>query len=146
MKSLSHAFFLLIGFFAISSCSSVPKNNAENANLHRKWMLTEYKNFSKEELTNLNAYMDLTENPEQQNQYSAKMGCNGMGFTAKFKNDGSAEFSQAISTMMYCDGRMDVETAFGKDLPTITQYKVDGHYLILSNENVTMKFVAEDWD
>ena len=42
---------------------------------------------------------------------------------------------------------MDLETAFAKVLPTMTNYKVEGHYLTLSNAaGKKMKFVAADWD
>jgi len=146
MKLLKFTFLLLAGIFAFTTCSSVNRNNSENTALHRKWMLVEYKDFTKDELTKLNAYIDLTKNPGNKNQYGAKMGCNGMFFSAEFKNDGSAKFSQVGSTMMYCDGRMDVENAFGKDLPSINHYTIDGQFLTLSNGDLQMKFVAEDWD
>jgi len=115
-------------------------------NIHRKWMLVEYKDFSKPELVKLEAYMDLTKIADAPNRYTAKMGCNGMFFTSEF-NDGKAKFSGLGSTMMYCDGRMKLEESFGKTLPTMTQYKIEGHFLTLSNvEGQKMKFVAADWD
>lgn len=115
-------------------------------NIHKKWMLVEYKNFTKEELVKLEANIDLTKNPESKGRYNAKMGCNGMFFTAEF-NNGKAKFSGLGSTMMYCDGRMKLEELFGKDLPTMNQYKIEGHFLTLSNPSGgKMKFVAADWD
>lgn len=115
-------------------------------NLHKKWMLVEYKNFTKEELVKLEAHIDLTKNSESPNRYTAKMGCNGMFFTAEF-NKGKAKFSGVGSTMMYCDGRMKLEESFGNDLPNMNQYKIEGHFLTLSNPNGDkMKFVEQDWD
>ena len=115
-------------------------------NIHRKWMLVEYKDFAKPELVKLEANMDLTKINDTPNRYTAKMGCNGMFFTSEF-NDGKAKFSGLGSTMMYCDGRMKLEESFGKTLPTMTQYKIEGHFLTLSNvEGQKMKFVAADWD
>ena len=115
-------------------------------NLHKKWMLVEYKDFTKEELVKLEANIDLTKNSELPNRYTAKMGCNGMFFTAEF-NNGKAKFSGVGSTMMYCDGRMKLEEAFGKALPNMTEYKIEGHFLTLSNPNGDkMKFVEQDWD
>lgn len=113
--------------------------------INRKWMLVEYKDFTKEELTKLGANMDLTTMKDSPNRYTAKMGCNGMFFTAEF-NKGKAKFSGVGSTMMYCEGRMKLEEQFGKDLPNMSQYKIDGHFLNLSGGDVTMKFVAADWD
>ncbi len=115
-------------------------------NINRKWMLVEYKDFAKAELTKLEANMDLTKNSDAPNRYTAKMGCNGMFFTAEF-NQRKTKFSGVGSTMMYCDGRMKLEELFGKELPTMNQYKIEGHFLTLTNENGSkMKFVAADWD
>ena len=115
-------------------------------NIHRKWMLVEYKDFTKEELVKLEANIDFTKNSESADRYTAKMGCNGMFFTAEF-NKGKAKFSEVGSTMMYCDGRMKLEQLFGKEFPDLKQYKVEGHFLTLFNENGgRMKFVAADWD
>jgi len=115
-------------------------------NINRKWMLVEYKDFTKSELMELEANMDLTKNQENPNRFTAKMGCNGMFFTAEF-NKGKAKFSGVGSTMMYCDGRMKLEELFGKELPAMNQYKIEGHFLTLSDANGSkMKFIAADWD
>ena len=115
-------------------------------NINRKWMLVEYNDFTKTELTKLEANIDLTKRAEAPNQYGAKMGCNGMFFTAEF-DKGKAKFSGVGSTMMYCDGRMKLEEQFGKELPNMNQYKIEGHFLTLSNANGDkMKFIAADWD
>ena len=74
------------------------------------------------------------------------MGCNGMFFSYKIKNNHQVEFSQIGSTMMYCDGRMKLEDSFGKQLPNMNQYKIEGHFLTLSDGKSIMKFVAADWD
>ena len=76
---------------------------------------------------------------------TAKMGCNGMFFTAELSN-GKAKFSGVGSTMMYCDGRMKLEDSFGKQLPNMNQYKIERHFLTLSDGKSIMKFVAADWD
>lgn len=146
MKTLKFQFFLFIGLFVLVACSFVQKNNAEKHHLHRKWMLVEYKGFTKEELTKQNAYIDLSKNSENKNQYGAKMGCNKMFFSAEFKDENLVKFSQIGSTLMYCDGKMQLEEAFSKDLPLMNQYEIEGHFLSLSNGNIKMKFVAEDWD
>lgn len=135
----------LILLFAVSCKTSNKDNKGTMENINRKWMLVEYKDFTKEELTKLGANMDLTTMKESPNRYTAKMGCNGMFFTAEF-NKGKAKFSDVGSTMMYCEGRMKLEEQFGKDLPNMTQYKIEGHFLNLSGGDVTMKFVAADWD
>mgnify|MGYP003604992844 CR=1 FL=1 len=115
-------------------------------NLHKKWMLVEYKDFTKEDLVKMQAYIDLAKNPEAANRYTAKMGCNNMFFTAELTK-GKANISGVGSTMMYCDGRMKLEESFGKDLPNMNQYKIEGHFLTLSDaDGNKMKFIEPDWD
>lgn len=111
----------------------------EVSSLKRKWMLVEFQGFTKEELIQKKAYLDLT---HFEKGGGAKMGC-----SVKLKNNHRIHFSGVGSTMMYCDGNMKLEENFGKLLPTITKYQVKGHFLTLKNKNgQTMKFVAEDWD
>lgn len=130
----------------VVSCKANDNKSKEPLqNINKKWMLVEYKDFTKEELTKLGAYMDLTISPDAQKQYGAKMGCNQMFFTAEF-GDGKAKFSGIGSTMMFCEGRMKLEDSFGKDLPNMNRYKIEGHFLTLTNGTITMKFVAADWD
>ena len=107
-------------------------------------MLVEFQGFTKEELIQKKAYLDLT---HFERGGGAKMGCNSIFFSVNLKNNHRIHFSGVGSTMMYCDGNMKLEENFGKLLPTITKYQVKGHFLTLKNKNgQTMKFVAEDWD
>jgi heat shock protein HslJ len=116
----------------------------EVSSLKRKWMLVEFQGFTKEELIQKKAYLDLT---HLDKGGGAKMGCNSIFFSVKLKNNHRINFSGVGSTMMYCDGNVKLEENFGKLLPTITKYQVKGHFLTLKNKNgQTMKFVAEDWD
>jgi heat shock protein HslJ len=139
MKSKIFMLSLLSMLFVGLSCSS--QTNLPNYN--RKWMLVEFQGFTKENLIKNKAYIDLTDKENG----GAKMGCNGMFFTYKVKSQNKIEFSQIGSTMMYCDGNMDLEQKFGQFLPTMTHYEVKGHFLTLkNNKGETMKFVAEDWD
>ena len=116
----------------------------EVSSLKKKWMLVEFQGFTKEELIQKKAYLDLT---HLDKGGGAKMGCNSIFFSVKLKNNHRINFSGVGSTMMYCDGNVKLEENFGKLLPTITKYQVKGHFLTLKNKNgQTMKFVAEDWD
>jgi len=134
--------FLLIFVY---SCKTSAESGTTVENIHRKWMLVEYGDFTKDELVKLEANVDLTKNLHESNRYSAKMGCKAMFFTAEF-NQGKAKFSGVGSTMMYCDGKMKLEELFGKDLPKMNQYKIEGHFLTLTDGTTSMKFVAADWD
>lgn len=116
----------------------------EVSSLKRKWILVEFQGFTKEELIEKKAYLDLT---HLEKGGGAKMGCNSIFFSVKLKNNHRINFSGVGSTIMYCDGNMKLEENFEKLLPTITKYQVKGHFLTLKSKNgQTMKFVAEDWD
>ena len=135
--------FFIISLLSISFFMMSFAPQKEVSSLKRKWMLVEFQGFTKENLSKNKAYIDLTDKENG----GAKMGCNGMFFTYKVKNQNKTEFSQIGSTMMYCDGNMDLEQKFGQLLPTMTHYEIKGHFLTLkNNKGETMKFVAEDWD
>ncbi|WP_461376376.1 META domain-containing protein [Cloacibacterium normanense] len=136
--------FFIISLLSISffMMSFAPQKKVSP--LKRKWMLFDFQGFTKEELIQKKAYLDLT---HLEKGGGAKMGCNSIFFSVKLKNNHRIHFSGVGSTMMYCDGNMKLEENFGKLLPTITKYQVKGHFLTLKNKNgQTMKFVAEDWD
>ena len=111
-------------------------------------MLTHFQDFTKQNLVKLNAHIDLSQHDGQNARYTAKMGCNNLFYKAKFSNDGKVKFSDVGSTMMMCDeDAMKLEDAFTKTLPSITSYKIEGHFLILSNNaGESIKLLEEDWD
>jgi heat shock protein HslJ len=136
--------FFIISLLSISFFMMSFAPQKEVSSLKRKWMLVEFQGFTKEELIQKKAYLDLT---HLDKGGGAKLGCNSIFFSVKLKNNHKIHFSGVGSTMMYCDGNMKLEENFGKLLPTITKYQVKGHFLTLKNKNgQTMKFVAEDWD
>ena len=136
--------FFIISLLSISFFMMSFAPQKEVSSLKRKWMLIEFQGFTKEELIQKKAYLDLT---HLEKGGGAKMGCNSIFFSVKLKNNHRINFSGVGSTMMYCDGNVKLEENFGKLLPTITKYQVKGHFLTLKNKNgQTMKFVAEDWD
>ena len=136
----------LVGVFAIlflTNCTTQP-NTPEN--IKREWMLVEFQDFTKEMMMINKAQLNLTQQNEKGN-FSANMGCNNMFGSVTFSSNGTVKFSEIGSTMMFCDKAMDLESAFAKELPTLTNYKVEGHYLTLSNAGgMKIKFVAADWD
>lgn len=135
---------IAIGTIALLFIAVAAGAQTKDKNLNRKWMLIEYSGFTKEQLTELQAHIDLT---AKNNTGTANMGCNNSFFNVKVKRCNRISFSAPGATMMYCEGRMKLEDEFGKLLPTISKYKVEGHYLTLKNKKgQTMKFIAEDWD
>ena len=143
MKKIITGFVVLFGLLLLANCTTQTKVANDTK---REWMLVEFQDFTKEMMMQNKANLNLTEQNEK-GKFAANMGCNNMFGSATFSANGTVKFSQIGSTMMYCDEAMDLESAFGKALPTMTNYKVEGHYLTLSNTTgIKMKFVAADWD
>ena len=116
---------------------------AADAAVKRVWMLTALDGFSKEQLTAAKAEMNWTRLP----QAAAYMGCNRMMFQADVSAGGAVSFGPVAATRMYCADNMALENAFGRLLPEMTAYRVEGHHLILFNgKGGEMRFVAQDWD
>ncbi len=61
-------------------------------------------------------------------------GCNN--FFGKYVKDGSSlKIGPVASTEMYCEGRMETESAFFKGLETTVRYKINGDVLSLFNSD-----------
>lgn len=137
-KSLT---LIAIALITISCNSKKEASKMSNQNINRVWMLVSFKNYTKEDLVKKNAYLDLT-NPERA---AAKMGCNNLSFAVKVEKD-KIHFSEGIATKMYCQD-MNLENDFSKEITTITNFKVEGHKLILTaSKGEKMEFIAQDWD
>lgn len=139
LKILSAVFLLVL----LQNCDS---QKIENQNLNRKWMLISFKDYSKDFLIEAKASLDLTVNQNQKDFYPIFMGCNSISTKMMVKNS-TIEFSELIGTEIYCEKFMQLETDFTQELSKMKSYKIDGHYLTLSNgKGSEMKFIAEDWD
>lgn len=136
--------FLIISLFSFLFFITNSSFQQTNVGLKKKWLLIEFQKFTKSELTQKKAYMDLK---RIEKGGTAKMGCNTIFFDVKPKKNKKIAFSGLGSTMMYCDGNMILEQEFSNFLPSVNQYQISGHFLILKNsKGETMKFIAEDWD
>lgn len=143
MKKIIVGFIAIFGLLLVTNCTA-QTNLSEN--VKREWMLIEFQDFSKDLMMANKAHLNLTDQKTPE-QFSANMGCNNMFGQAIFNTNGTVKISAIGSTMMFCDKNMDLETAFAKELPTMTNYKIEGHYLTLTNSaGKKMKFVAADWD
>ena len=129
------------------NCNS-QKNNTQNIKkpfFQREWMMTSFNGFTKEELMESGAKIDLTN--KEGNNYSASMGCNNLNFVAEINDKGTMKISDIMATMMFCEGKMKLEQAFLSTFPKMNSYKIEGHVLTLSDgKGNSMKFVAADWD
>lgn len=144
MKKILISFFAVLLLAAVVNCSAVP---GKNPGLQRQWMLISFDQFSKEELIKNRAEINLTGAIEKGKiRGGAHMGCNSMFFTSEFKSGGMVKISGVGSTMKACQN-MELETAFGQKFDKMTHYRIEGHFLTLSdNKGNCMKFVAADWD
>jgi heat shock protein HslJ len=144
MKKLIKGCLMVTALLFLMNCSSQIINAT---NIKREWMLVEFQDFSKDLMIKNKAKLDLSKTTNSDKRFTANMGCNGMFGQATFKANGAVAFSQMGSTKMFCNENMNLETEFGKILPAITMYKVEGHRLTLSNKSgALLKFVALDWD
>ncbi|WP_344833559.1 META domain-containing protein [Chryseobacterium ginsenosidimutans] len=125
-------------------CSSVPVKNPQ---IQREWMLISFEGYDKQDLIKSNAKIDLTSTIEDGKiKGGAFMGCNRMFFSSEFKKDGKVKISGIGSTLMACQD-MKLEDSFSKGFKNMTNYKVEGHFLTLTDDNGnSMKFIAADWD
>ena len=140
MKTLKIVLVSVMSFFLMSSCKAQTKTFDE---LNRKWMLISFKNYKKDHFVKAKAYLKFV---DKKNVY-ANMGCNGLNFGVKKLQKGKISFGEGMSTMMYCEGFMDLEGDFAQTLPQMKRYKINGHHLTLSDgKGNEMKFVAADWD
>lgn len=63
-------------------------------------------------------------------------GCNNI-FSEFTAEDGRIEFGPIGSTMMYCDGLMDVEASYTLALEEVSRYEIISDQLVLSSEDYT---------
>lgn len=72
-------------------------------------------------------------------------GCNQLSseFTS---GDGAISIGEIASTMMFCDGLMELETGFTTGLDAVTRYEISGDRLQLSDDSLTtvLTFFAAD--
>lgn len=144
MKKILLSVFAVLLLGLIFNCSTV---QVKDPHIQREWMLVSFGNFTKNELVENKAGINLTANKENGKiRGSAFMGCSNMFFSSEFKNNGKVKISGVGSTMKACQN-MDLETKFSKSFQSMTKYSVEGHFLTLSNDHGnSMKFVAADWD
>ena len=143
MKKIIFGFAAVFALLLLSNCTTQTK---VPDNVKREWMLVEFQDFSKELMMTSKAQLNLSDQTPA-GKFAANMGCNNIFGQAIFSSNGMVKFSEIASTEMFCDKSMDLEAAFAKDLSGMTNYKVEGHYLTLSNSSgKIMKFVAADWD
>lgn len=111
-------------------------------NIHRKWMLIQFEDFEKKELTEKKCFLDLTNTKYA----AAEMGCNTIGFEYVVKKDNSITISQLQSTDMYCEENK-IESKFISAFINVENFKIEGQKIIFKTKsNQELTFVAADWD
>ncbi|HBD25984.1 MAG TPA: hypothetical protein DC020_04060 [Flavobacterium sp.] len=140
MKKLS--IIILVSIFTLScNCKKNIVSNVNSENLHRKWMLVSYKNYTKDDLIKKEAFLDMT----NKERASSKMGCNSMSFGYSVTGN-AITFTQGMGTKMFCQD-MNLETDFLNDLPKMITIVIEGHKMTLNGkDNEKMEFIAQDWD
>lgn len=147
MKRMKKTISIFICFLCLGLMINCQSAKMDNAQIQRQWMLVSFKNYTKEELVKSKAEINLfSEIKDKKIQGGAFMGCNRMFFTAEIKSKDKIEISGVGSTLMACEN-MKLEDEFSKEFKKVKNYQIEGHFLILSDEESNqMKFVAADWD
>ncbi|MCU7693642.1 META domain-containing protein [Haoranjiania flava] len=125
-------------------CNACSKQAGSSQPLESKWMVTEMPGFTKEELMKVNAHIDLR-NPENS---TGSLDCNHLFWKTTTKNNGTIAFSQVNYTYKYCEGQMAMESKFVEIAPSITSYKLEGHFLYLYDKQgkQLIKAINPAWD
>lgn len=144
MKNIILSFFAVFILTIVSNCSSA---RVSNQHYQREWMMVSFDTFTRQELIENGAEINLTgEKSGEIIKANAKMGCNNIFFGAELKSNGKIKITDVGSTEMSCES-IKLETAFLKQIGSMSHYKIEGHRLTLSNHKGNeMKFIAADWD
>jgi heat shock protein HslJ len=84
-------------------------------------------------------------NLSEDNSMTGNGGCNNI-FSEFTAENGNIEFGPIGSTMMFCDGLMELEAGFTTGLDVVTRYEISGDRLLLSDDSYTtvLTFFAAD--
>ena len=137
----------LITIFVLTLVLNCSASKVNNQHYQREWMMVSFDQFTKQQLIENNAKINLTgEKTGNQIKGTATMGCNQIFFLAELRNNGKVKISGIGSTEMACQN-MEVENAFMKTFGNMKNYLIEGHRLTLfDNAGSEMKFIAADWD
>lgn len=144
MKNRILSFLMLFLLSLLINCS-FSRDNSQH--YQREWMLVSFEEFTKQKLVESKAGINLTaEKMTGLPKGSATMGCNTIDFKYKFKNNGKVRISNIQSAKRECENTA-LEIVFLKKIETMTNYKIEGHFLTFFDEKGNeMKFLAADWD
>lgn len=143
MKAFKIIFLGILSLVAIIQCNSqTKKSNPEN--LKREWKLVSLNSYSKDILAENNVSLSIT-----QEEITAFSGCNTLTLKANFNSKGKVNISDISSTEIQCRNFdiIKIENDFKAFLKNVSDYKINGHFLTLTDKNgKSIKFVAADWD
>ena len=144
MKNILSFLFAFLILNLVVNCSAVKSNNQH---YQREWMMVSFDQFTKLQLTENKAAINLTgQKAGNVVKGSAKMGCNSIFFKIEFRNNEKINISEITSTEMACKN-IELENAFLKNFRNMKNYVIEGHRLTLSDGSGNqMEFIAADWD
>lgn len=140
----------LMATVSLGSCAAAKKNKTNssvttNADaLKQKWMVKEIRGGDNAMLLKKAAYITFN---KEDSRGAANFGCNGMGFDYSIPSAGKIKFGNVISTMMFCEGITQMESAFSHGVKDEMSYEIKGHFLYLKDsKGVFLTAVRPDWD
>ncbi len=137
-----YIFLILILVYSCSMHNLKESKNMENNSIQRVWMMTKFKSYTKEQLIEKKAQLDI----KTDSFANAFMGCNNIVYSYRITSPNKIYFTNGIQTQMACVEN-NLETEFNIILPNLTEYNISGHTLILkSTKGDIIEFIAQDWD
>ncbi|HNN12595.1 MAG TPA: META domain-containing protein [Anaerolineales bacterium] len=127
--------FLILAMLTFNACSS------DDANLAGEWVLVSYGSTSSP--TPALPDVDTSLSFGADGQFGGTVGCNSFGGGYK-AGSGTVKFEGIISTLMYCEGVSDQESAvLGMLSDKSVKYSIDGTRLTLTSEDGSLTVVLE---
>lgn len=125
---------ILVCTIVLYSCAStkVLKNSSsDDLLLNNKWQVIELS--GNKIIKEINGNVPYLSFDKLTNHYSIITGCNTMNGALVLSKNDHIKFNNGMSTMMYCDD-MSVEDGFKAILSKITNFRIEGNMLLLSDE------------
>ena len=127
----------------LAACTAGDRFGGGQPPLKQVWQLRHMPGIADARVAEVGGTLDLRKLP----QAHAKMGCNGISFDIQTDTSGTFRPSTGVSTLMYCDGRMDLEQRFNRLIEEIGadgRYRIENGRLFLGKPGQEMVFEPAD--
>lgn len=130
----------MLAVSALAGCGSSGGKSATPAEMEGNWVLKS----GSAQSGPVNPFEEtpIELNIESDGAFNGTVGCNNMIGTVKAV-DGGITLAPVASTMMFCEGMMEAETAYGNALDAVTSGTVSKDQLVLKGDGVELNFARK---